>query len=107
MSQERQKQTHHQLAQEEEDRKRGEQEGDEEGDHPSFGQATQPEKYIEIHEVEDDENEEVEGELDHIACQQCTYHNPIGSDRCEICGGKLQSVPTTPQVRLPDSLPSL
>ena len=89
-TQERLKHTQHPLAQEVED-------GGEECEQLSLGQATQPEKYIEIHEVVDDENEEME-ELDHVACQQCTYHNPIGSTSCEICGGKLQNTPTTPHV---------
>lgn len=94
-TQERLKQTQHQLTQEVED-------GGGECEQLSLGQATQPEKYIEIHEVVDDENEEME-ELDHVACQQCTYHNPIGSTCCEICGGKLQNTPTTPHVRSPAS----
>jgi hypothetical protein len=112
-SQERSLQTQQedQLAQEEaqEGRRRDREQRDEESDGPSsFAQATQPpEKYIEIHEVEDDENEDLEnGELDHIACQHCTYHNPIGAARCEICGNKLQNVSIASQVAFLPSLPS-
>lgn len=58
-------------------------------------------QYIEIHEVEDDEDNEDESEASYIACQQCTYHNPLGSARCEICTAKLTSVTSTPLVMLP------
>lgn len=58
---------------------------------------TQNEKYIEIHEVED--NDDLDGEVNnYVACHQCTYHNPPGSIRCEICTTKLQSTPNSSMV---------
>jgi transglutaminase/protease-like cytokinesis protein 3 len=74
----------HQLAQEES------QSNGRKVENSATGTVTrEPATVIEIHEVEDDDAEE---EPSFVSCRQCTYHNPIGASKCEICAAKLQTI---------------